>query len=163
MALSPGTLAPDFSLPTQTAEGFRHIRLSDYRGKQPVLLLFVPMAFTGVCTAEFCSVSQSLGQYAALDAAVLGISGDNPFAQEVWAQKEKITFPLLSDYEHQVTAAYDVAYDSFLPQIGLGMGGVAKRSAFLIDKAGIIRYAECHDDARILPDFEAILAKLGTL
>jgi peroxiredoxin len=163
MALSPGTLAPDFSLPTQTSEGFRHIRLSDYRGKQPVLLLFVPMAFTGVCTAELCLVSQSLNRYAAMDAAVLGISGDNPFAQEVWAQKEKITFPLLSDYEHHVAAAYGVAYDSFLPQIGLGMGGVPKRSAFLIDKEGVIQYAECNDDARIMPDFEAILAKLGTL
>ena len=163
MALTTGTKAPDFSLPTKTAEGPKQIKLSDYLGKQPVLLLFVPMAFTGACTQELCSVSQSLNRYSTLNAAVLGISGDNPFAQEAWAQKEHITFPLLSDYEHKVAAQYDVAYDSFLPQIGLGMGGVAKRSAFLVDKDGLIQYAESNDDALVLPDFDAILAKLQTL
>ena len=163
MALTTGTTAPDFSLPTKTADGPKQIKLSDYRGKQPVLLLFVPMAFTGTCTEELCSVSQSLGRYTSLNAAVLGISGDNPFAQEAWAQKEHIEFPLLSDYEHKVAAAYDVAYETFLPQFGLDMGGVAKRSAFLVDRAGIIQYAECNDDARILPDFDAIAAKLQTL
>ncbi len=163
MALSTGTLAPDFSLPTKTAEGPKQIKLSDYRGKQPVLLLFVPMAFTGTCTDELCSVSQSINRFSTLNAAVLGISGDNPFAQEAWALKEGISFPLLSDYEHKVAAEYDVAYDSFLPQIGLGMGGVAKRSAFLVDQAGVIQYAESNDDARVLPDFEAIVAKLQAL
>jgi peroxiredoxin len=163
MALSTGTHAPDFSLPTKTADGPKQIKLSDYRGRQPVLLLFVPMAFTGACTAELCGVSQSMARYSSLNAAVLGISGDNPFAQEAWAQKEHITFPLLSDYEHAVAREYGVAYDSFLPQIGLGMGGVAKRSAFLVDKAGVIQYAESNDDAMVLPDFEAIVAKLQTL
>ena len=163
MALSTGFQAPDFSLPTKTAEGLKQIRLSDYRGKQPVLLLFVPMAFTGVCSEELCGVSQSLNRYSSLNAAVLGISGDNPFAQEAWAQKEHISLPLLSDYQHEVAEAYGVAYDSFLPEIGLGMGGVAKRSAFLVDKEGVIQYAESNDDARVLPDFEAIVAKLQTL
>jgi peroxiredoxin len=163
MALTTGTQAPDFSLPTKTADGPKQIKLSDFRGKQPVLLLFVPMAFTGTCTDEFCSVSQSIDRYSSLNAAVLGISGDNPFAQEAWALKENITFPLLSDYEHAVARKYDVAYDSFLPQFGLGMGGVAKRSAFLVDKEGVIQYAECNDDARVLPDFEAIVSELQTL
>ncbi len=163
MALTTGIEAPDFSLPTKTAEGPKQIKLSDFRGKQPVLLLFVPMAFTGTCTEELCGVSQAMNRYSSLNAAVLGISGDNPFAQEAWAQKEQINFPLLSDYEHEVAAAYGVAYDSFLPQLGLGMGGVAKRSAFLVDKEGVIQYAESNDDARVLPDFEAILAKLQTL
>jgi len=94
---------------------------------------------------------------------VLGISGDNPFAQEAWAQKEGITIPLLSDYEHTVTAAYGVAYESFLPEIGLPMGGVAKRSAFIVDRAGLIQYAEVLEDARELPNFDAITAKLAEI
>jgi peroxiredoxin len=121
------------------------------------------MAFTGVCTKEFCEVSAGLGQYASLNAAVLGISGDNPFAQEQWAQKEKITLPLLSDYDHKVATAYGCAYDSFLPAKNLPMGGVPKRSAFVVDKAGIIRYAEIKESPGDLPNFEAIKACLATL
>jgi peroxiredoxin len=98
-----------------------------------------------------------------MNAAVYGISGDNPFAQEAWAQKEKITVPLLSDYEHKVTKAYDVMYDSFLPQLSLGMAGVAKRAAFIIDKNGVIQYAESNDDAKQLPNFDNIKAKLAEL
>ena len=99
------------------------------------------MAFTGTCTTEMCGVSMDLSAYGALNATVYGISGDNPFAQEAWAQKEKITVPLLSDYEHQVARAYDVAYDSFLPQMNLGMGGVPKRAVFIIDRDGVIQYS----------------------
>jgi peroxiredoxin len=121
------------------------------------------MAFTGVCTTEMCDVSQGLSAYSDLNAEVYGISGDNPFAQEAWAQKEKITMPLLSDYEHKVAATYDVAYDSFLPQLNLGMSGVAKRSAFVIDREGVIQYAESNDDARELPNFDRIKAKLAEL
>ncbi len=163
MALIAGTRAPDFSLPTKMGDGPRQIKLSDNFGKRNTLLLFFPMAFTGVCTTEMCGVSTDLSAYDGLDAAVYGISGDNPFAQEAWAQKEKITVPLLSDYEHKVAAAYDVVYDSFLPQINLGMGGVAKRAVFLIDRSGVIQYAECDDDARALPNFEKIKAKLAEL
>ena len=151
MALAIGTKAPDFSLPTKTAEGPKQIKLSDNFGKKNTVLLFFPMAFTGTCTTEMCTISNGLREYSDLNAAVYGISGDNPFAQEAWAQKEKITVPLLSDYEHKVAKAYDVMYDSFLPQMNLGMGGVAKRSAFIIDKTGVIQYAESNDDARALP------------
>jgi peroxiredoxin len=98
-----------------------------------------------------------------LSCEVYGISGDNPFAQEAWAQKEKINVTLLSDYEHKVTHEYGVAYDSFLPQLNLGFAGVAKRAAFLIDRAGIVQYAEVHDDARELPDFDKIKARLAEL
>jgi peroxiredoxin len=94
---------------------------------------------------------------------VYGISGDNPFAQEAWAQKEKIGVKLLSDYEHKVAKDYGVVYDSFLPQINLGMGGVPKRSAFIIDKNGVIQYAEITDDSTQLPNFDKIKAKLGEL
>jgi peroxiredoxin len=163
MALTIGTKAPDFSLPTKTAEGPKQIKLSDNLGKKNTVLLFFPMAFTGTCTTEMCGISQELDAYGDLNAEVYGISGDNPFAQEAWAQKEKITVPLLSDYEHRVAKSYDVVYDSFLPQVNLGMGGVAKRSAFVIDREGVIQYAESLEDARELPDFEKIKTKLAEL
>ena len=161
--LTIGTPAPDFTLSTITAEGPKQITLSAEIGKKNILLLFVPMAFTGVCTTEFCEISKGIGAYDALDCSVYGISGDNPFAQAAWAAKEGITISLLSDYEHRVTTAYGVAYESFLPQIGLGMGGVPKRSAFLIDRAGVIQYAEANEDPKQLPDFTAIQAKLAEL
>jgi peroxiredoxin len=110
-----------------------------------------------------CEVSAGLNDYKNLNAAVYGISGDNPFAQEAWAQKEKITVPLLSDYEHKVAKEYGVIYDSFLPQMNLGMSGVPKRSAFIVDRNGAIQYAESNDDARLLPNFEKIKAKLEEL
>ena len=163
MALAVGTKAPDFTLSTKTAEGPKQVKLSDNFGKRNTLLLFFPMAFTGTCTAEMCDVSSGLSAYSNMNAAVYGISGDNPFAQEAWARKEKITVPLLSDYEHKVAKAYDVMYDSFLPQMNLGMGGVPKRSAFIIDKNGMIQYAESNEDARQLPNFEKIKAKLAEL
>ena len=119
------------------------------------------MAFTGVCTTELCSISQGLEAYASVNADVLGISGDSPFALEAWAEKEGIKIPLLSDYEHTVARAYGVAYESFFPQ--LPIGGVARRSAFIVDKFGVIQYAEVHDDPSELPDFQAISSKLAGL
>ncbi len=163
MALAVGTKAPDFSLPTKTADGPKQIKLSDNLGKTNTLLLFFPMAFTGTCTTEMCTMSNGLREYTDLNASVLGISGDNPFAQEAWAQKEKITVPLLSDYEHKIAKQYDVMYDSFLPQMNLGMSGVPKRSAFIVDRNGVIQYAESNDDARELPNFDKIKAKLAEL
>ena len=163
MALAVGTKAPDFTLPTKAADGPKQIKLSDNFGKKNTVLLFFPMAFTGTCTTEMCDISQGLSTYSDLNAEVYGISGDNPFAQEAWAQKEKITLPLLSDYEHKVAKSYDVMYDSFLPQMNLGMAGVAKRSAFVIDREGVIQYAESNDDARELPNFEKVKAKLSQL
>ena len=163
MPLAVGTKAPDFSLPTKTAEGPKQIKLSDNFGKKNTLLLFFPMAFTGVCTTEMCDMSKELPNYNGLNAEVYGISGDNPFAQEAWAKKENIGVTLLSDYEHKVARDYGVAYDSFLPQINLGMAGVAKRSAFIIDKNGVIQYAESNDDAKQLPNFDKIKAKLAEL
>ena len=160
MALAVGTKAPDFSLPTKTAEGPKQIKLSDNFGKTNTLLLFFPMAFTGTCTTEMCSQSAELPNYSDMNASVYGISGDNPFAQEAWAKKENISVTLLSDYEHKVAKDYDVMYDSFLPQINLGMGGVPKRSAFIVDRNGVIQYAESNDDAKALPDFDKIKAKL---
>jgi glutaredoxin-dependent peroxiredoxin len=163
MPLAVGTKAPDFTLSSKTADGPKQIKLSDNFGKKNTLLLFFPMAFTGTCTTEMCGVSTDLAAYSSLNASVYGISGDNPFAQEAWAQKEKITVPLLSDYEHKVTQAYDVAYDSFLPQMNLRMGGVSKRAVFIIDRDGVIQYVQSNDDARALPNFEKIKTKLAEL
>jgi peroxiredoxin len=163
MPIAVGTKAPDFTLSIKTVDGPKQIKLSDNFGKKNTLLLFFPMAFTGTCTTEMCDVSQGLNAYNNLNAAVYGISGDNHFAQEAWAQKEKITVPLLSDYDHKVAKAYDVMYDTFLPQINLGMRGVPKRSAFIVDKNGVIQYVESNDDARQLPNFEKIKAKLEEL
>ena len=163
MALPVGTKAPDFTLPTKTADGPKQVTLSDHFGKGNTVLLFFPMAFTGTCTTEMCSVSEDISAYSGLNATVYGISGDNPFAQEAWAQKEKITLPLLSDYEHQVARAYDVAYDSFLPQLNLPMGGVPKRAVFVIDREGVIQYSDSNDDARELPNFDKVKAALTEL
>ena len=163
MALAVGTKAPDFSLPTKTADGPKQIKLSENFGKTNTLLLFFPMAFTGVCTTEMCNLTPELSNYSGMNAAVYGISGDNPFAQEAWAKKENISVTLLSDYEHKVAKEYDVAYDSFLPQINLGMAGVPKRSAFIVDREGVIQYSESNDDAKQLPDFDKIKAKLAEL
>lgn len=160
MPINVGDKAPDFTLVSQTAEGPQLVKLSDLIGKSNIVLLFVPMAFTGGCTKEFCEISAGISEYDSLDAKVLGISGDNPFAQEAWAKKEGITITLLSDYEHAVTQAYGVAYDQFLPAKNLIMGGVSKRSAFVIDKAGIVKYAEVLEVPSDMPNFDAVKAAL---
>jgi len=163
MALSIGSKAPDFSLSSKTSDGVKLVKLSDNFGKKNTLLLFFPMAFTGVCTAELCETSAGLDAYKDLNAEVYGISGDSPFSLEVWAEKEKIRVPLLSDYDHVVTKTYGVAYAQFAPDRNLPMGGVPKRSAFIIDRDGVIRYAEESDNPRQLPNFDAIKAKLNEL
>ena len=127
------------------------------------MLLFVPMAFTGVCTKELCSVTGELSEYNDLGAKVIAISGDNPFAQAAWAEKEGIAITLASDYEHDVARAYGISYESFLPEKNLDMGGVPKRSAFVIDGNGIIQYAESNDNPGELPNFSDIKAKLGEM
>lgn len=163
MALSIGTLAPDFTLSSKSTTGLKRISLSQHRGRSNVLLLFVPLAFTEVCSQELCDVTQGLAAYSSLNAVVYGVSGDSPFAQEAWAQKNQIGIPLLSDYDHTVARAYGIAVDNFLADLGLGISGVAKRSAFLIDRQGIIQYAESSDDPKKLPDFTKIQAKLAEL
>ncbi|MGB1129688.1 MAG: redoxin domain-containing protein [Haloferula sp.] len=163
MALQIGDKAPDFTLVSKGPDGPEIVKLSELVGKSNLVLLFVPMAFTGVCTQEFCDITSGIKDYEDLDATVIGISGDNPFAQEAWAQKEGIGIQLLSDYEHTAAADYGVAYDQFLPEANLIMGGVAKRSAFVVDKAGVIQYAEVQDHPKDLPNFDAVKAALQGL
>ena len=163
MAIKVGDKAPDFTLTTLGADGPELVTLSEQTAGSKTVLLFVPMAFTGTCTEEFCSVTQGLGEYEELGAKVFGISGDNPFAQAAWAEKEGIGITLLSDYEHEAAAAYGIAYESFLPDKNLTMGGVPKRSAFVIDGEGVVQYAEVNDNPGDLPNFDAIKAALKGL
>jgi peroxiredoxin len=163
MALPVGSKAPDFELSTKNAEGIKLVRLSNNFGKNNTLLLFFPMAFTSVCTSELCNVSDEFATYEGLNTVVYAISGDSPFSQETWAKEAKITVPLLSDYEHSVAKAYEVAYTTFLPSANLPFGGVPKRSAFVIDRNGVVQYSESSDDPKVLPDFDAIGLKLKEL
>jgi peroxiredoxin len=158
MAIPTGTKAPEFSLKTKTADGLHDIKLSDNFGRKNTVLLFVPLAFTGVCTKELCDVSAGLSAYESLNAQVIGISVDSPFAQEAWAQKESITIPLASDLNKEVAKAYDV----LLPDL-VGIGSASARAAFVIDKEGIVRYAEQTPTPLELPTFEAIKATLAQL
>ena len=151
MTLEKGLDATNFTLKTKTAEGLKDISLADYHGNSNVVLLFFPFAFTSVCMAEACSVRDDMTEYEKLDAKVLGISVDSPFAQEVMSLKEGLTFPLLSDFNKNVSKDYGVLYDDFI-----GFHGVSKRSAFVISKDGKITYSWSSDDPKQLPDFTKI-------
>jgi peroxiredoxin len=155
MALSKGTKAPDFTLKHKTADGLADVTLSDNFGKKNTVLLFFPFAFTSVCMAEMCSVRDTLNSFTELNADVFGISIDSPFTLEVMAQKENISFPLLSDFNKEVAQAYDVLYEDLL-----GLRGVAKRSAFVINKDGVITYAWSSDDPKNVPDFPELRAAI---
>lgn len=152
MPIAVGSTAPDFTLKTLTAEGFADVRLSDHRGKDTVVLLFFPGAFTSVCTTELCDVTSGLGAYQALNAVVYGISVDSAFAQNGWAKANQIEVPLLSDYRREVVAAYDVV----LPDL-VGLGPSATRAVFVIDKEGVVRYAEQTENPGVQPNFDALL------
>jgi peroxiredoxin len=158
MPLKIGTSAPDFTLKTKTAQGLEDVKLSDNFGKRNTVLLFFPLAFTGVCTQELCDVSGGISAYEGLNAAVYGISVDSPFAQEAWAQKEKITIKLLSDLNKTVTKTYDVVFPGLA-----GIGDTAARAAVVIDKQGAIAYVEQTPTPKDLPNFDAIKATLTKL
>jgi glutaredoxin-dependent peroxiredoxin len=155
MSVQVGQEAPDFTLKNTDMQD---VTLSAFRGQKNVVLLFVPLAFTGVCTTELCSVRDSLNTYAQLNAEVFGISVDSPFAQKAWKEKEQLNFTLLSDFNRQVVKAYGAQYDNLI-----GLQGVAKRAAFVMDKQGKIRHAEVLENARDLPNFDRINATLKTL
>ncbi len=158
MALPVGTKAPEFTLKRKTADGVNDVSLSDSLGKKNTVILFFPLAFTGVCTEEMCSVSQGIQAYSDLNAEVYAISVDSPFAQEAWADKEKITIPVLSDLNKETAKAYDV----LLPDL-IGLGAVSARAAFVIDKEGVIQYSEQTPTPKDLPSFDAIKDTLGKL
>lgn len=158
MPLPVGSKAPDFTLKSKTADGLKDVKLSDNFGKKNTVLLFFPLAFTGVCTQEMCSLSGGLSDYTALDAEVIAVSVDSPFAQEAWATKEKITLTLASDLNKTTAKNYDVLLDDLV-----GIGSAAARAAFVIDKAGVIQYSEQTPTPKDLPNFDAVRAKLAEL
>jgi len=153
--IKPGDVAPEFTL---FSSDKTEISLSQYRGKN-VLLLFFPLAFTSVCTAELCSVRDDLKLYESLDVQPLGISVDSLQTLAVFKEQQHLNFPLLSDFNKNVSEMYGSLYETF----GYGMKGVSKRSAFLIGEEGIVQYAEVLDNAGLQPDFDAIMGKLREL
>jgi len=154
MALQVGSPAPDFALKSNK---MADVKLAELRGSN-VLLLFVPLAFTRVCTGELCSMRDSLKDYEGLGCKVFGVSTDSPFALDAWAKQENYQFPLLSDFNKTVAAAYDTLYADLM-----GFKGVCKRSAFVIDREGKVRYAEVLEDASKVPNFDGIKACLQQL
>lgn len=153
MALAKGSPAPDFTLKSKNAEGVVDVRLSDNFGKRQTVLLFFPLALTGVCTQELCDVTAGLDTYARLDAAVYGISVDSPHALFAWAKQERIGVTLLSDLNKVVTRAYDVVNEG-------ASGTTSARAAFVIGKDGVIKHSERTPTTKDLPDFSAIKAAL---
>lgn len=159
MALSVGSKAPDFTLKSKTADGLKDVTLSANFGSKNTVILFFPLAFTGVCTQEMCDITAGLSSYSDLSAEVIGISVDSPFAQEAWAQKEKIGITLVSDLNKEITKAYDVLFPGLA-----GIGDTSARAAFVVDKGGVIQYAEQTPTPKDIPNFDAVkeaLAKLG--
>lgn len=155
MKLKIGNKAPNFNL-RDTAKN--EVSLTDYLDNT-VVLLFFPLAFTGVCTEELCLIRDERSEYEKLNAQILAISVDSLFTLEKFKEQEAYPFPLLSDWNKEAARAYGTLYEDFV----LGMKGVAKRSAFVIDKKGIIRYAEVLEKATSMPDFDAIKTTLASL
>ncbi len=158
MAISVGTKAPDFTLKSKQASGLVDVKLSNNFGKKNTVLLFFPAAFTGVCTTELCDITAGVGAYAGLNADVVAVSVDTPFAQEAWAQKEKIGITLASDLNKQTIKAYDVVF----PMLA-GVGDTAARAAFVIDKQGVVQYSEQTPTPKELPNFQAVKDTLARL
>lgn len=149
MYLQPGQPAPQFTL---TSSELKTVSLADYKGKK-VILHFFPLAFTGVCTTQLCTMRDNFGYYEGLNAVILGISVDSPFTLAKFKEENGYQFQLLSDFNKEASTAYGAIFDTFF-----GMKGVAKRAAFVIDEDQNIVYAEVLEDASNLPNFEAIAA-----
>jgi glutaredoxin-dependent peroxiredoxin len=155
MKIEKGQSAPDFSLFDSDKN---KVSLADYKGKN-VLLLFFPQAFTGVCTKELCGVRDNIANYSNVNAQVLGVSVDSVFTLAKFKEEQGYNFPLLSDFNKETSVAYGSIYDNFV----FDMKGVSKRSAFVIDKAGVVQYEEVLESAGDVPNFEAIDALLKNL
>src|SRR6058998_4197054 len=151
MAIPVGSKAPDFTLKSKQPSGLVDVTLSKNFGKKNTVLLFFPAAFTSVCTKEMCDITGGLNAYSALNADIIAVSVDSPFAQEAWAQKEKIGVTLASDLNKETAKAYS----TLLPDL-IGLGAVSGRAAFVIDKHGVIQYSEQTPTPKELPNFHAI-------
>jgi len=153
--IQTGQQAPDFTLYDSDKQ---KVTLSDFKGRN-VLLLFFPQAFTGTCTKELCNTRDNIALYNEANAQVLAISVDSLFTLARYKEDQHLNFPLLSDFNKETSAAYGTLYDVF----AFDMKGVSKRSAFVIDKDGVVRYAEVLEKASDLPDFAAIQKTLREL
>lgn len=159
MLLKVGDAAPNFSLKNSKNES---VSLSDFKGKKNVVILFFPAVGTSVCEKELCSTRDGMKDYENLDAQVLAISVDGPFAQKLWTDKHQFNFPVLSDFNKEVSPAYGSFYDVWLPG-KWDLKGVSKRSAFVVDKKGVIQYAEVLEVAGNEPHYETIQETLKKL
>jgi len=148
MALQIGDQAPDFKL---FSSELKEVTLSDYRGKK-LIIQFFPMAFTGVCTAQLCTMRDSFGYYTGMNAEVVGISVDSPFTLAKFKEEQSYQFPLLSDFNKDVSKAYGAFYEDFV----FNLKGVSKRAAFVIDEQGTIIHTEVLEDAGDMPDFAVL-------
>ena len=157
MSIQIGQQAPDFSLFSSSKE---KVTLSDFNGKKNVLILFFPQAFTGVCTTELCSVRDDIANYSNANAEILAISVDSIFTLAKFKELQQLNFTMLSDFNKEVSTSYHSIYNSFTD---MNMKGVSKRSAFIVDKAGIIQYAEVLESAGDIPNFAAINEALANL
>ena len=158
MAIAVGSKAPDFTLKSKNASGLTDVKLSHNFGQKNTVLLFFPLAFTGVCTTEMCDITAGLSAYSGLNADVIACSVDSPFAQEAWATQNKIGITLVSDLNKETTKAYGVLF----PMLA-GVGDTSARAAFVIDQHGVVQYAEQTATPKDLPNFGAVkdcLAKL---
>jgi peroxiredoxin len=155
MKLEVGQQAPDFLMYDSDKQP---VRLSNLRGDH-VLLLFFPFAFTSTCTAELCATRDDIAFYQQMQAKVFGISVDAPYSLKVYKEQQQLNFPLLSDFNKVVSETYGTIYDRW----GMELKGVSKRSAFIIDKQGIIQYIEILENAGEIPNFEAIRKTLEEL
>ena len=149
MALEPGTTAPDFELRDQTG---KPVRLSDYRGKKAVVLVFYPFTFTGVCEGELCSIRDRIEAFQNDDVETIAVSVDSPAVHRVWAEQQGFEFPILADFwpHGEVARTYGVFND---------VVGAAERGTFVIDRDGVIRYA-VHNGIPDARDEDAYLAAL---
>jgi len=154
MSVDVGSTAPDFTLTNQDRQP---VTLSAQRGR-PVVLAFYPAAFSSVCAKEMCTFRDSIARLGSADAHVYGISVDTFFALKAFHDHEKLSFPLLSDFNKQVIRDYGVFNEDMI-----GLKGIAKRAVFVIDKDGVVRHREVLDDARNEPDYERVFAALASL
>jgi peroxiredoxin len=148
MSVTIGQQAPEFKL---VSSEITEVSLSDFKGKK-VVIHFFPFAFTGTCTTQLCTMRDSFGYFEDMNAQILGISVDSPFTLKKFKEENEYQFPLLSDFNKEVSKAYGAFYDEFV----LGLKGVSKRAAFVLDQNHKVVYAEVLDVATDLPDFEAI-------
>lgn len=155
MAIQTGEKAPQFTL---VASDKSKVSLSDFKGKN-VVLLFFPMAFTGVCTKELCATRDDIARYDKTNAQVVGISVDSPFTLAKFKEENGLNFPLLSDFNKVASKKYGAFYAEFV----LGLKGVSKRAAFVIDGKGVLRHAEVLENAGDMPNFEAVQNVLAGL